>query len=272
MLDGSFTELEAYSTNWPIPCEKLIPTITKWCPLLEKLSIYDNRCFGNQAKATKGEIRAVMEKKREFQSSILSLRSLQHLSHLSLDMNYIARSSVLPLLGQSCPSLSHLSLHGYLFDDIDILRLIHGEFANDLLVCKQGPYSPWCRNETLGNCIVPPQYLSPICYSLRELYFIHRDHGYSMNVIPSAELVFALRHLPSLQILDGSYRTASQTALAVEYFLHPDLSWKPKSQEKFQKAFQIALKRRSTAPSPPPNLISTFTGIFFFLLSLSFYY
>jgi len=125
VLDNSFTELETHNTDWPFPCQKLIPTIVKWCPQLIKLTIHHSK------HSVSGDIRKAHRLQlQEFKLSFLSLRSLLYLTQLSLlNMCVHINRIVLPSLEKACPSLSRLSIstNGNDFLNSDILPLILGE-------------------------------------------------------------------------------------------------------------------------------------------------
>ena len=139
VLDPTFKELKIHNTGQPAPCPELIPTIVKWCPLLEKLSICHNRKDESPANKVHDEAAHKLQvwvdtaNMVHFESTFLSLRSLQHLTHLSLlEMNADVRAGVLPVIGKACPSLSELCLDGDHLFQSTIFRLILGAYSNDL--------------------------------------------------------------------------------------------------------------------------------------------
>jgi len=98
VLDDSCKELKTFialpiSSERNLPDDKLIPTILKWSPLVEKLTI-------NCMPIDGGEYDEGDEMVVETKSIFRSLRSLQHLSHLCLHSIYgDQRFTALSLIG-----------------------------------------------------------------------------------------------------------------------------------------------------------------------------
>lgn len=256
VLDDSFKELK---THIAFPdsalCSKLMPTIIKRSPWLEKLTInfvsctvYDNGDF------------------EELKSVIQSLGSFQHLTQLSLlEICSNSRFTALTLIGEACPSLSHLSIDGSVLKKRDILALILGITGVKLLDISEfnADQSPsWCNDEVLEHLAVPPEYLSPICFTLKQLKF-EEPQGIDdyYNEIGKSEAAFALRHLPFLETVDKRF----PASLAV-ICLHKNagrVTEEKKSQEEFQKA----LDRLGVGPTQLscPRHLATSSGTVFFL-------
>ena len=268
VLDSSIKDLEIHAIAFPnsLPRNELIPTIIKWSPLLEKLTInfvanagyfpYDGNRMGQS---------------KELMFTIRSLRSLQHLTNLSLlQTSPRVKFTVLTLIGKACPLLSHLTVCGRLLDKRDILALILGETVNNLLDFEEfhnRKLPPWCEDRALEHLLVPSEYLSPICSTLRELK-ITRDHGVydDNNQVFTPQAVFALRHLPLLRATDALFPVS--VAITFLHLNGRNTTEERKSLEKFRNA----LERSGNGPTTPRNLNISFSGtdrIYFYFLLFS---
>lgn len=253
VLDNSIKELETHIA-FPdsAPCSKLIPTIAKWSPLLKKLTLNFKLIMDHYGEKWNME--------PELKTSIRPLRSLQHLTHLSLyQIWWEQRFTVLSLIGKACPSVSHLSVDGAVMGKRDLLALIFGEFVNDLMGFDE---SLWNRGSGLEHFVVPPEYITPICSSIQELRLIRKetyicgvDFYDDHNDIHHSEAAFLIRHLPLLKVVDKYFPTS--VALVTTLQATIDNSEEAiNCREKYQKAFQEALKR-SKSTSPPPIFSAT---------------
>lgn len=266
VLDGSFKELKTFialPSSDAVPDDMLVPTILKWSPLVEKLTIdcgpidvgYDD----------------IEEPLTELtKSTFRSLHSLQHLTHLCLhSICSVQRFTVLSVIGTACPSLSHLGVFAEKIDIKDILALIFGEYINNLLGYSYDYVrSSWCESESLEHLELPSKYLTPICSTLRELQLYYDAEGYEdengYNEIDASDAAFALRHLPLLQVVDKRI----PTSLAVTKLHHNNVYEQEKSREKFQRAIQEVLERSgNTSPEAQHFKATNFTGILFFIIN-----
>lgn len=254
MLDESFTKLKTHiAYRHSAPSTKLIPTIAKRSPLLQKLTINFEPIEDGYEVLNGGQM-------VELKSAIRSLRSLQHLTHLFL-LGSEERLTVLSLIGEACPSLFHLSLDvtEIEMEKEDILALIFGEFINNLMALNY--YSrkcpSWCEDESLQHLVLPSEYLTPICHSLREFrFFKNSDEEEGHNDVTDSVATFFLRHLPLLQKVDKRI----PTSLAVMNLHKNSITEEEDSQEEFQKAIREATERTGTTP-PQRNLNATsFSG------------
>jgi len=252
VLDDSFKELETH-ISFPdaMLCTKLIPTITKWSPLVQKLTI--------NFQLIVEEYDDIMDLE-ELNSFVTSLGSLKHLTHLSLyPMSPSVRLEVLSRLGKACPSLTHLTVNGACMHGCDIYALIFGEFPVYkfwLVACK-----------LLKHLSIPLECIAPICSSLRELRLIgqereptddHPDVENPLNQMDDFEFAFALRHLPLLQVADKRF----PTSLAVTILHEVNIPEEEKSWSTFQKAHEEAFGQSGISGSLPQNATRPFTGIF----------
>ncbi len=251
MLNVSFKELQIH-ISFPdcMLCTKLIPTIAKWSPLVQKLAI--------NFQLIVEEYDDIMDFE-ELNSFGTSLGSLEHLTHLSLyPMSPFVRIQVLYQIGNHCPSLTHLTVNGACMDGIDIYALIFGEILGDKV---------WrVVRKSLKHLSVPLKYLAPLCSSLRELRLIdqereptedHPDIEDPLNQITDFEFAFALRHLPFLQVVDKRF----PTSLAVTILHDVNIPEEQKSWSTFQKAHKEAFDQSTIPGSQPLNATRPFTGI-----------
>ncbi len=187
VLDKNFKDLKIH-TAFPDAklCSKVIPTVVKWCPDLKKLSI---NCGLRNVSTCEEDWREKGE------SVIRPLSSLQHLTDLSLyDTTDWELLSMLPLIGKSCPFLSHLNVHGYeLYVDILLVLILEEAFDHDALPVRHPSF--W-KNDQLECLVIPPERLSPISFTLVDFRLKSTDQACSIN---ASAISFALRHLPLIQ-------------------------------------------------------------------------
>jgi len=104
----------------------------------------------------------------EVKPMIRSLDSLQNLTHLLLfGIGEEVTFTVFSLVGKSCPKLNHLTVEKYSMWAKPLLALIFGELLNDLADFNNEAESSWWRDDALTNLVVPIEFLTPICSSLR---------------------------------------------------------------------------------------------------------
>lgn len=195
VLDESFKKIDQ-----PVPLNKdlnendlnVIPTIAHRSSKLEELEI----CF----EYSKHPIMQTLEK---FGHVIQSLSSLRHLTSLTLIHLPECRRSVLKFVGKSCPLLSTFRLMGSIeATNRDFVALILGERAHELFPIDSYDYDYISKDDKLKleNMVVPNEMLTPICSTLQNLYLTEEED----DDIESG-LVFALRHLPKLREVGGTY-------------------------------------------------------------------
>lgn len=266
MLDGSFKELQTFIAfpDSEEPDDKLIPTILKWSPLVEKLTINCDPIIPIDLAyhATDGTL-------AKLTSTIRKLNSLKQLTHLCLhSICGVQRFTILSLIGTACPNLSLLGVYAVDMNKNDILALIVGESIKNLLdfdnyygVRRQ---QPWSENGSLEHLELPSKYVTPICSTLLELQLYYTrsyDDGGNYNHIGSSVAALALRHLPLLQIVEKRF----PASLAVLKLHNSNVAEEEKSRDKFLRAIQ-EVSERSGNTSPAQNLkfSTTFSGIFLF--------
>ena len=126
---------------------------------------------------------------------IQPLASLQFLAVLRLfHMNPTVSTSVMGLVGETCRSLSSLTIDCGTAQNIeeDMLALVMGRSVY-LLKSKDRP--SWCKNGELEQIDVPNEYRTQICSSLRELEY-HDDETEEWSAPLAA---FTLRNMRLLQ-------------------------------------------------------------------------
>ena len=191
---------------------------------------------------------------------IQSLDSLQHLTHLFLfGMGGKVRFTVLSLIGKSCPKLCYLTVGRRNMWEKHLLALIFGELLNDLADFDEYVDEKlWWKDDALKNLVVPIEFLTPMCSSLRELRLLDEydtKDSFINGFVSKDAVAFALRHFPMLQRIDGML--SSQAVIT----LHETEEWK--SQERFRMACQEATERGNiNLPRlfPARNLSCTFNG------------
>jgi len=208
VLDDTIKELEthvAFPGTEPNP--KLIPAIENNASFLTNLKL--------NFKSMKGT--TPIEKTNQM---ISSLSSLEYLTRLSLDQLPELHRSMLKFVGSSCPLLTHLSITGFRIMPHDVLLILLGDLAETLFP-QYGEKKPWTEDDALRLLQVPPQLLTPLCFNLQNLRL--DDVDWDTNVCSSCAIVtFCLRHLPSLEKMDGL-----STSIGVQSFI----SWNTLADE-----------------------------------------
>ncbi len=219
VLNSTFEELETH-VAFPDsePNSKLVSSIAKRASLLQKLKLD----FSFMKKTITVEKVAPL---------ITSLSSLQHLTSLNLYQLNSSHKSVLKLIGNACPRLSHLSVSGFRLTPKDVLSIVLGGFADELFLPNSETYL-WDEELNLGTVKAPVEVLTPICLSLRHLQFEDADLDVNLDDCRTVVSSFLLRHLPLLEKMDG-HSTSFGIAL-----MNDGTSWmkEKNSQEKFEMA------------------------------------
>lgn len=155
-------------------------------------------------------------KLERFNSFILSLSSLEHLTDLSLnEVDVNLRPTLLSLIGRASPFLSRLvvtSVNPSSVKKEDILALLIGERAFEMIgkSSEETDSEPeWLQDAQFARLELPSTSLTPICFTLKELCFD------SSGVLSASAGVFILRHLPLLQKLSIPWMN---TSMAVKIF------------------------------------------------------
>ena len=242
VLDNSFKELEmhvAFPGCEPNP--KLIQTIVKRSPLLEKLELD----FSLMKTWTKINMLKPMFSPLAFLEHLTELRLLW-LKELNKDVKL--RPTLLNLVGKSCPLLSTLVvLGGRVFTKKEIYGLFVGDLVQDTIP-RGSETAEWFEDYEFSRLKVPEKILVPMCFTLKELRL--SGHGKSNDHLETygSSAIFILRHIPLLEKLD------LPLPIAV-----PIKSLYEQSQVKFEKDFETAFQRRVRGPSET-NLKSPFSG------------
>lgn len=229
-----------------LPNPKLITTIAKWSPHLEKLTLDFKLMKKIKTKLYSCDEVEDLEELEKLKLVIQSLDSLQHLTHLLLfGLEYTPKFIVLSLIGKSCPKLNHLTVERCEMWAKLLLALIFGEFLSELAdFNNESESDSWWGDDALENLVVPIEFLTPICSSLRELRLLggydtenrHSSSGFAEILYVSEYAVaFALRHFPKLQRIYGM-----RTSMAVTS-LHDSDEWE--SRDRFRMACQGAAER-----------------------------
>ena len=147
--------------------------------------------------------------------------------------------SVLKLIGYACPLLTHLSTSGFCVTAKDYLSLILGEFGDDELFHEFVDSKVWSEDSSsLEFLQVPSEILTPICFTLRALNLsfgseIFTDVFYSLAA-------FVLRHLPSLEKMDGHH-----TSFGVEKLKNSIVPPNEAKKRKLNKPAQMPVNKLS---------------------------
>ena len=185
---------------------------------------------------------------------IRSLDSLQNLTHLLLfGIGEEVAFTVFSLVGKSCPKLNHLTVEKYSMWAKPLLALIFGELLNDLADFNNEAESSWWRDDALTNLVVPIEFLTPICSSLRVLRLLGYD--FKQQHVTKHAVAFALRHFPTLQRIYGM-----RTIQAITTLYETE---ERSGQYRFRMACQEAAERGNCnlpRPFPSRNLSCTFNG------------
>jgi len=201
---------------------KLLSVIGHRCPGLEYLEI--NFKPGYDPIDTSGGLVAL----EPFQQGpmLSSLRSLTlNFEDNPYESSWDCNTSILGIIGKCCPTLSILSYNGISLRKKDVLELIFvGELAailfpshefdemseedsNKLMKFMFGKPPKgkktafdgnWSRDSVLPGLRVPPEFLNPLCSTLRELHYFDEWRGFIPDPFTDSLLAFALRHLPEL--------------------------------------------------------------------------
>lgn len=259
VLDDGFKDLETHIVfPGSRPDSRLIPTIAKRSPQLAVLQLNFSLIDKDKWNHMVPDLKPVLR----------SLNSLSHLTSLTLsNMNY-AYKPIMSVIGNSCPSLSFLSLDGGFHNTKrDILALILGEVFDQLNPHWTNEMVSWSKDGPLELLRVPSEYLTRICFSLRDLWLTDnsddiRHQHYCSKLSPSA-VAFLLRHVPLLE--DLTY--CSTTALAVKILHDAPIAVDSKIQSVFEKDYRKAFNSIGKTPnhrSPELKLIPspTFSGIY----------
>jgi len=133
-------------------------------------------------------------------------------------------TSVLGIIGKCCPTLSYLSYNGITLRKKDVLELIFvgdlaailfpsyefyemSEAESDMFVRRVFGEPPngtrpafdgnWSRDSVLPGLRVPPEFLNPLCSTLREIEYFD-DWRFNPDPFTDYLLAFALRLIPNL--------------------------------------------------------------------------
>lgn len=270
VLDGSFHELTTHMA-FPSsePNSNLIATIANQSPQLKKLKL-DFSLMKLQTEVSK------------LKSALLPLSSLHDLTNLFLYNLDKSHSSVLRLIGELCPSLTHLSVSGFCVGKKDILSLVLGRLVDYLLPPTKSlrPWSEWKEDRAFQHIVVPDKYLSSLCFTLQNLQlgvngknmevsasYVNYGVNFAVSVNfdePSA--VFLFRHFLSLQKIDGCVPTVGAIKI-----LRTGESGIVKERSIIQAKFEKACQEASSGLQLFSNsTLPVFSGIIYFYLNYSF--
>jgi len=208
---------------------KLLSVIGHRCPGLEYLEI---RFHGGYKPIDSSDGLIALEQ-------IQQVPTLSSLRSLTLNFNgmnpyessWDCNTSVLGIIGKFCPTLSNLSYYGISLRKKDVLELI---FVGDLAAILFPSYEfyemsedyldsllgsvfgkppngtkstfdgNWSRDSVLPGLRVPPEFLNPLCSTLRKFDYFN-DWEYNPDPFTDSLLAFALRHLPNLETQTPSH-------------------------------------------------------------------
>jgi len=243
VLDDTFLELKTHAAfPGTKPSLKLMSTIAEKSPNLQKLTL--------DFQLVKSKGGAVME---HLKTIVLSLSSLQQLTslHFSDLDEKLLKPSALSHLGSSCPGLSHLRIGSCNVHKKVVFALIVGQLYDDLLP-DSSEEPDWFKDSALDRLAVPPELLSPLCFTLLELDLSLYDNRGNSNAAFVA--AFALRHFRKLQTMDDPV----PTCLGIKILHDAEQS---SIQSQFGKACLNAAERQAipSLPALQRNLNATST-------------
>ncbi len=133
----------------------------------------------------------------------------------------------------------------------------------------------WAEGDALSRLRVPPELLTPLCFSLRHLEIVEHLDGQNQNPSIDPEMAaFILRHIPLLKKLKSS-RLSTGTEKAI-HLLHKEMDEEAEEsgartiQVDFERACRDAINSHGLAlrnPREPFNRPSTtFSGRFYLSL------
>jgi len=196
VLDESFKELETHAAfPGAKPDSRLISTIANGSSKLQKLKI-------DFSSTDKSPLWLYEDK-----SLFTSLSSLKNLTDLNLHELHENHRSVLTLIGNSCPLLTHLSISGFRVTEKDVLALILGRFFYKyflVLEHEEIEVKKWSESFFFFELFqLPSEILTPFCFTLRHLQLSFGSEVYTDKFYSIA--AFILRHLPLLEKMDGHH-------------------------------------------------------------------
>jgi len=108
------------------------------------------------------------------------------------------RQSILSTVGELCPALVNVTVHGFCLRKSDILGLIVGDFADVLFTSEN---EGWSKDSTLENLWIPKEVQKPLCSSLQvlEIFCSNFSSCFCYDSFPRSAYVSALRHLRNLK-------------------------------------------------------------------------
>ncbi len=269
VLDEHFLELEthvAFPGSKPNP--KLISSIAENSPLLKNLKLN----FKLMKDFSTQQIKPLM----------LPMRSLEHLTNLTLSfLSNQIRTTVLSLIGSSCPKLTHLTVSGFRFGKKDVLAIMFGEKIDELFPIHLGDIEwfnafvfdeerfpnyleepEWFHDEELELLEVSSEYLTPLCLTLQALTFDWIEDDDTTNYPGPSVWAFLLRYLPSLQTLEvwnDRVRLEVMLSWAIKLLY---LVEQTRMKTKFEKECQRAVERLDNIPPRKLNLGRNLTSSF----------
>lgn len=174
-------------------------------------------------------------------SVITSLSLLKNLTSLTLSKLTPSNRSILKLLGKSCPLLTSLRVSGFMFDKQDILAVILGELVDVVFPHSQEEYldeeASLFEDRTLQSTLMSYELVSPFCLTLQTLQLGEIDEFREMDSSQLySTMAFALRHLPSLKVLEGPASISGAVLLLHETVDVERIPYRREFEKLYQKA------------------------------------
>ncbi len=132
-----------------------------------------------------------------------------------LPLSATAQQSVLSIIEKRCPVLAQLTMCGFrCFSKRDMSTLLLGDMAAALSYYNNDYGSSWGAVDSVMEVLrVPSEFLSPLCFTLKELHLLYNDRGPDnssecINWDSHSVFAFTFRHLPKLLLF--KYDTSSR--------------------------------------------------------------
>lgn len=209
VLDDSFQELKTHiALQSSGPNQMLVSTIAKQCTQLKKLELDFDLAFDPSIDTDMVD---------RLIPVVQSLSTLPNLTSLSLNKLHKLHRPLLKFLGKSVPSISHLCLNGFNIKKRDVLALITGELVDDLFPNAEKE-TGWSHDAAVELVQLPPEFLTPLCFSLHHLETVYCLEHESMKewAFTSSTAAFCLRHLPALRSINGCEGTGMGAKMIYE--------------------------------------------------------
>ncbi len=197
------------------------------CPKLEWLVIE----FHHSCNLSNSKIEENSNLKVVHRFNRLEMLCVRHIHDVGLTHQHESKHSILGIIAEYCPILTHLTVIGFNIRKKDVLALIIGASAI--------PFDDvqWTEDLVLENLKVPAEYLSPLCFKLHNLRLpLCCITRFPCNPsFSNSTAAFAYRHLPALRYSNLSVPTIKTIQLLYSNRAHKNASHQ---KTEVQKAFE----------------------------------